>query len=92
MKARKIITKIVLILLAIVVLLGATGLFYFKSFLPTTMAKESFPQTDGEITLSGLDAPVKIYRDQMGIPQIYASSAHDLFFAQGYVHAQDRFW
>ncbi len=92
MKARKIITKIALVLLAIVVLLGATGLFYFKSFLPTTVAKESFPQTSGEITLSGLNAPVKIYRDQMGIPQIYASSAHDLFFAQGYVHAQDRFW
>ena len=28
----------------------------------------------------------------MGIPNIYASNQHDLFFAQGYVHAQDRFW
>ena len=28
----------------------------------------------------------------MGIPNIYGSNQHDLFFAQGYVHAQDRFW
>jgi penicillin amidase len=35
---------------------------------------------------------VDIYRDEFGIPQIYAGSAHDLFFAEGYVHAQDRFW
>ena len=28
----------------------------------------------------------------MGIPHIYATTSHDLFFAQGYVHAQDRFW
>jgi len=56
------------------------------------IARQSFPQIDGEITLPGLDAPVDVYRDNMGIPHIYASSLHDLFFAQGYVHAQDRFW
>ena len=33
-----------------------------------------------------------VYRDNMGIPHIYASTTHDLFFTQGYVHAQDRFW
>ncbi|MCX6035514.1 MAG: penicillin acylase family protein [Chloroflexi bacterium] len=55
-------------------------------------ARRSFPKTDGEIKLSGLDGPVDVYRDTMGIPHIYASSLHDLFMAQGYVHAQDRFW
>ena len=54
--------------------------------------RRSFPQTDGEIHLSGLDEPVDIYRDLMGVPNIYARTKHDLFFAQGYVHAQDRFW
>ncbi|HRN50627.1 MAG TPA: penicillin acylase family protein [Anaerolineales bacterium] len=54
--------------------------------------KASFPQTDGEIQISGLDGPVDVYRDEYGIPHIYASTEHDLFFAQGYVHAQDRFW
>lgn len=52
----------------------------------------SFPQIDGEVQVSGLEAPVEIYRDAFGVPQIYASNSHDLFFAQGYVHAQDRFW
>ena len=33
-----------------------------------------------------------MHRDAYGIPQIYADSAEDLFTAQGYVHAQDRFW
>ena len=79
-------------LLAIVVLLGGSGGFYFKSYLPNTVAPKSFPQIDGTIPLEGLDAPVDIYRDSMGIPHIYASTQHDLFFAQGYVHAQDRFW
>ncbi len=55
-------------------------------------ARRSFPQTDGNIQLSGLDGPVDVYRDNMGIPQIYAATLHDLFMAQGYVHAQDRFW
>ncbi|NTV37761.1 MAG: penicillin acylase family protein, partial [Anaerolineales bacterium] len=82
-----------LILLVIfALLLGAGGAFYFKSYLPNTVAKQSFPQTEGEMQVSGLDARVDVYRDSMGIPHIYASSVHDLFFAQGYVHAQDRFW
>jgi penicillin amidase len=52
----------------------------------------SFPSTSGEVRLDGLDAPVDIYRDGFGVPHIYAATQHDLFFAQGYVHAQDRFW
>ena len=53
---------------------------------------KSFPQVSGEIHLGGLDGPVEVYRDTMGIPHIYATTMHDLFFAQGFVHAQDRFW
>jgi penicillin amidase len=45
---------------------------------------------DGEIQLPGLKEPVEVLRDQWGIPHIYASSAEDLFFAQGVVAAQDR--
>jgi len=78
--------------LAIAVLLGAGGGYYFKSYLPNTVAPKSFPQTDGEIQLEGLDGPVDIYRDSMGIAHIYATTPHDIFFAQGYVHAQERFW
>ena len=56
------------------------------------MVRRSFPVLDGNLQLPGLTAVVDIYRDGSGIPQIYATTQHDLFFAQGYVHAQDRFW
>jgi penicillin amidase len=54
--------------------------------------RRPYPQTDGTITVSGLNDEVQIFRDEMGIPHIYANDQQDLFFAQGYVHAQDRFW
>ncbi|HJS29205.1 MAG TPA: penicillin acylase family protein, partial [Anaerolineales bacterium] len=54
--------------------------------------RASFPKESGEVRLAGLEAPVDIHRDSFGIPHIYASTSHDLFFAQGYVHAQDRFY
>ncbi|GII75887.1 hypothetical protein Sru01_08690 [Sphaerisporangium rufum] len=60
--------------------------------LVTWTVRRSFPQTDGELALPGLRAPVTVLRDRYGIPQIYADDPHDLFMAQGYVHAQDRFW
>jgi penicillin amidase len=91
-KTKTILKRIGAGLLVIVVLLGGGGGYYFKNYLPNTVAPKSFPQIDGEIHLAGLDGPVDIYRDQMGIPNIYATTTHDLFFAQGYVHAQDRFW
>lgn len=69
--------------LVLVILLAAAGVY---------TVRRSFPQTNGELKLSGLDGPVDVYRDRYGIPQIYATTQHDLFFAQGYVHAQDRFW
>ena len=56
----------------------------------TGMSRGSLPRTDGTITLPGLEAEVEVIRDKWGVPHIYASSTHDLFFAQGFVHAQDR--
>ncbi|MEE9215885.1 MAG: penicillin acylase family protein [Anaerolineales bacterium] len=56
------------------------------------VAPRAFPQVDGTLELEGLDAPVDIYRDSFGIPHIYASTEHDLLMANGFVHAQDRFW
>lgn len=48
------------------------------------------PQTSGTLTVPGLHAPVTVVRDTWGIPHISASSTDDLFFAQGFVQAQDR--
>lgn len=47
---------------------------------------------DGRVAVAGLDQEVEVLRDDDGVPHIYAETEHDLFFAQGYVHAQDRFW
>jgi penicillin G amidase len=54
--------------------------------------QRSFPTTSGRVEVPGLTAAVTVYRDDLGIPQLVAETDHDLFFAQGYVHAQDRFW
>jgi len=54
--------------------------------------RRSFPEHGGTLRLAGLTAPVTVHRDGHGIPQLYAQTAEDLFRAQGYVHAQDRFW
>ena len=54
--------------------------------------RASFPQTSGTLDVPGLDAEVRVLRDDAGVPQVYASTPHDLFFAQGFVQAQDRFY
>ena len=56
------------------------------------LIRRPFPQTDGTISVPGLEDEVHVYRDEWGVPHIYAANEADLFFAQGYVHAQDRFW
>lgn len=55
-------------------------------------ARAALAQVSGEIRLAGLDYPVEVIRDRWGVPHIYAKSVHDLFFAQGFVAAQDRLW
>ena len=72
----------VLILILVLTLVGLTAY----------TVRKSFPQENGTIAISGLENEVKVQRDEWGIPQIYAASSHDLFLAQGYVQAQDRFW
>ena len=54
--------------------------------------RRSLPQTSGVLRAPGLHREVQIDRDAWGIPRIAASSIDDLFFANGFVHAQDRFW
>jgi penicillin amidase len=56
------------------------------------LARESLAQLDGRIALDGLKGEVEIRRDEWGVPHIYADNTDDLFFAQGFVVAQDRLW
>lgn len=49
-------------------------------------------QSDQQLPIRGLIAPARIHYDQMGVPHIYAENTHDLFLAQGYVEASQRWW
>ncbi len=82
-KIRRVVFSIISVIVVLAIILGAVGVY---------LAQSSFPRKSGEVKISGLNFPVDIYRDNYGIPNIYAQTTHDLFFAQGYVHAQDRFW
>ena len=42
--------------------------------------------------MSGLQAPVEIYRTRHAIPHVIGQSDPDTFLGLGYAHAQDRFW
>src|SRR5262249_13427083 len=53
-------------------------------------ARAVLAQIEGEIAVPGLKKPVEVLRDRWGVPHIYARDAGDLFFAQGFVAAQDR--
>src|ERR1043166_4465685 len=53
-------------------------------------SKTVLAQIDGEIRIPGVKQPVEVLRDRWGVPHIYAKNADDLFFAQGFVAAQDR--
>ncbi len=83
----KFLKRLLYVFLTLLILLAIAGVI-----IVPVLQRQSLPQTDGEITLSGLDGPVDVYRDSFGIPHIYATTDHDLFMAQGYVQAQDRFW
>ena len=50
------------------------------------------PKRKGELKLPFLDNPVEVIWDRWDVPHIYAQSQEDLLFAQGYTHAQERFW
>src|SRR5215470_20151517 len=55
-------------------------------------ALDALSQTEGRINLKGLQKPVRVLRDEWGVAHIYAETQNDLFFAQGFVAAQDRLW
>lgn len=64
----------------------------FASAFVLFSVQRAFPQVEGTIQIQGLSAPVEVIRDSMGVPHIYADTQEDLMMAQGYVHAQDRFY
>ena len=72
----------------LVVLLLAGGAFVWFG----SAVRGAMPTLDGTVVVKGLSAPVTVVRDGQGVPSITAQTLDDLFFAQGYVTAQDRLW
>jgi penicillin G amidase len=56
------------------------------------VTRAALPQLDGRLKVDGLSAAVTVTRDNHGVPVIEAANLNDLFFAQGFVTAQDRLW
>ncbi len=56
------------------------------------IAHSALPQLDGSVSVPGISSEVRVVRDGQGVPTIEAATLEDLFFAQGYVTAQDRLW
>lgn len=78
--------------IAFLVVAGLMVIAVAAAFFVVWTIQRSFPQTSGELTAAGLQSEVTVQRDALGVPTITADSSHDLFYAQGYVHAQDRFF
>ena len=71
--------------LLLVALIAGVWWLYWIARLP-------LPQLDGSVSVSGISSKVRVMRDEQGVPTIQAATLEDLFFAQGYVTAQDRLW
>ena len=74
------IAAIILILIGIVAILSHR------------IAHKSIPDYNKDIQLNEITQNVKVYRDSLAIPHIYAKSEKDLYTAVGYLMAQDRLW
>ncbi|MEK0082198.1 penicillin acylase family protein [Benzoatithermus flavus] len=80
---RRRLLRATLALLAVLVL-AAGGLSW--------LALASLPRLSGEITVPGLERPVRIVRDAAAVPHVEAETADDAWFAMGFLHGQDRLW
>lgn len=85
---RSFVWKLVLAVL-LVLLLAAGGIIAAGYYL---WAVDPLPAMSGEVSLHGLRRAVSVARDKWGTPYLRAESLEDLYFAQGYVTAQDRLW
>ncbi len=71
--------------LALVILAVGAGAMYH-------LLVRSLPATTTELNANGIAGDVEIFRDGAGVPHIMAGSEDDMYFAAGFVHAQDRLW
>ena len=72
--------------LVLVVVLAGAGIWFWSQL------RGSLPILEGEVSLAGLESPVEITRDELGVPTIQAASRLDAARALGFLHGQDRFF
>lgn len=84
---KRVIVRVFLGFLAAVAVLALLA-----ALLGVWTVRRSFPETAGELAVPGLESEVTVLRDGNGVAHVYADNTHDLFMAQGFTHAQDRFW
>lgn len=84
MKILKVILTVLAVIIAIALLAGVIAV--------PALRKAGLPDLNGEKDLAGLTAEVRVIRDERGVPHIYASNEHDLYFMTGYITAQERLW
>jgi len=77
--------RIILVILIIIIFIVGAGFIYMRAEF-----KASIPQRQGTIIVEAIQAPIDIVFDQKGIPQVWANSSEDLWFAMGWLHAADR--
>jgi len=80
--------KLILLSLLVLVLIA----FAITALYISGINRSSMPVYKGDLRISGLNNDVTVYRDERGMPHIYAKDDHDLYFSVGYVMAQDRLW
>src|SRR5450631_428352 len=85
-KSRFLFRTVVAILVLLLIAFLAFDFWFYRA------VRAALPQEDGTIQVAGLAHSVMVTRDSLGIPTISASSLDDLFFAQGYITAQERLW
>ena len=86
-RVRRPLIKVVWIVLLLVLACALAGIGWLY-----VIARSPLPQLDGSVPVPGISASVRVIRDGHGVPTIEAGTLDDLFFAQGYVTAQDRLW
>lgn len=74
------------------ILLSCAAILIVLFFTLRYLVTKSFPEYSGTVAAAGLRETVTIRRDEYGVPHITAANEYDLYFTQGYVHAQDRLW
>jgi penicillin G amidase len=72
--------------------LTASTLADFSGGMFSLLRHRPQAQKSGTLHLQGLHEPVTVITDGYGVPHIYTTNEDDLFFAQGFIHAQERLW